>query len=157
MARSAVWNGRILLALHERRETRDVLVLGRQATRKVPSVPADIVRRHLDPALADGRGPQEIDGQPREMRQSVFGGGVFDRATDQRRRRPGVLMVGMPRAAGQMSWRETCRHRLRYRLRPMRALRRCAALAPVGAVSFCAMLRLGARWFVYKPTGLTCG
>jgi hypothetical protein len=62
-----------------------------------------IVRRDLDARLADGRGPQEVDSEPPEMGQSVFGRDAFDRATDERRRRPGVLMVGMPRAAGKLT------------------------------------------------------
>src|SRR5277367_2057755 len=64
MARSILWNGRILLALHERRETRGILALGRQATRIVAGVAADAVGRDLDAAFADGRGPQQVDGQP---------------------------------------------------------------------------------------------
>ena len=74
-----------------------------KTTRKVASIAADIVRHDLDAALADRRGPHEVDGEPAEMGQSVFGGGALDRATDQRRRRTGVLMVGMPRAAGQLT------------------------------------------------------
>src|ERR1700677_231902 len=103
VARSALWNRRILLPLHERRETRDVLVLVRQATRKVAGVAADVVGRDLYATLANGRGPHEVDSQAPEMGQSIFGGDAFDRATDQGGRRPGVLMVGMPGAAGQLA------------------------------------------------------
>ena len=76
--------GEILLALHQRRETRDLLVLGRHATRKVSGVAAGVVRHDLDATVADGRGPQEVDSEPPEMGQSVFGRGAFDRATDER-------------------------------------------------------------------------
>jgi hypothetical protein len=69
----------------------------------VPGVAAGIVRRDLDATLADGRGPQEVDSEPPEMGQSVLGRDMFDRATNQSRGRPGVLMVRMPRATGQLT------------------------------------------------------
>ena len=103
MARSAFGNRQILLALHQRGETGDVLALSDEATGIMAGVAADIVRHDLDAALADGRGPHEIDGEPRKMRQAIVGGGAFDRTRDQRRGRTGVLMVGIPRAAGQFT------------------------------------------------------
>ena len=42
-------------------------------------VAAGIVRRDLDAAFADRRGPDEIDGEPCEMGEAVLGGGAFDR------------------------------------------------------------------------------
>jgi hypothetical protein len=41
--------------------------------------------------------------QPREMRQAIVRSGALDRAADECGGRPGVLMVGMPRAAGQIT------------------------------------------------------
>ena len=66
-------------------------------------VAAGIVRRNFDPAFADRRGPHEIDGEPREMGQAVVDGGAFDRTRDQGRGRPGVLVLGIPRTAGQFA------------------------------------------------------
>ena len=86
----------VLLALHERGETRDVLALRRQASGIVAGVAAGVVRRDLDAAVADRRGPDEIDGEASEMRQALVGGGAFDRPADERRRRASVLMVGIP-------------------------------------------------------------
>jgi len=37
------------------------------------------------------------------MGQPVFGGRVFDRPADERGGETGVLMVGMPRAAGELA------------------------------------------------------
>ena len=151
MARSTRWNGQILLALHERRETRDVLVLGRQAARKVAGVAADVVGRNLDAALADRRRPQQIDGKPSKMRQAVIQCDAFDRAADQRRGRPRMLMVGMPRATCKRTCAKDavadfavgCVHE---------SLRHCAYLGLADAcLSSCAKPTLGARWFVYKP------
>ena len=47
-------------ALHERGETGDVLVLSRQATRKVPCIAAGVVRRHLDATLPMGAGLKRL-------------------------------------------------------------------------------------------------
>jgi hypothetical protein len=101
MARSPLWNGRILLALHERRETRALLATRYELTGIMAGIAADIVGHDLDSAFADRRGPHQIYGQPPEMGQPVFGGHVFDRPADERGGETGVLMVGMPRAAGE--------------------------------------------------------
>ena len=60
---------------------------------------AGIVRRDLDAAFADRRGPQEIDCEPCEMGEAVVRGGAFDRTGYQGRGRPGVLVLGVPRTA----------------------------------------------------------
>ena len=101
VARGSFGDGHILLALHQRGETRDILAFRRQPPGIVAGVAADVVRYNLDATFADRRGPEEIDGEPSEMGQAVAGGGAFDRPADQRRGRTGVLMVGIPRAAGE--------------------------------------------------------
>ena len=103
----------------------------------VAGVAADIVRRDLDAAFADGRGPHEIDGEPCEMRQALVRGGALDRPADQRRRRTGVLMVGIPGAAGEAGWRERRHRQDRYKPRPRRgsaSLRAGAAGAARGVL-----------------------
>ena len=64
-------------------------------------VAAEVVRRRFDAALADRGGPHEIDREPPEMGKARLGGGALDRPADQRRGRTGVLMIGMPWAAGE--------------------------------------------------------
>ena len=68
---------------------------------KVAGVAAEIVRGDLDAAIADRRRPQEVDSEPSEMAEAFLRRGALDRAADQRRGRPGVLMVGTPRPNGQ--------------------------------------------------------
>ena len=83
MARSPLWNGRILLALHERRETRALLATRYELTGIMAGIAADIVGHDLASAFADRRGPDQIYGQPPEMGQPVFGARAFDRAADE--------------------------------------------------------------------------
>ena len=71
MARSSFGDRQIVLALHERREARDLLAFRRQPAGIVAGVAADVVRRNLDATFADRRGPQQIDGEPTEMREAV--------------------------------------------------------------------------------------
>ena len=132
----------VVLALHERGKSRDGLALRDQAPRIVAGAPADIVRLDFDAALADRRRPQEIDGEPGEMGQAIAGGAALDCAADECGGWAGVLMVGMPGAAGQMAGAKHavadfaigCVHE---------SLRRCAVPAPVGAGAF---LRHAEAW-----------
>jgi hypothetical protein len=75
----------------------------------VAGVAAGVVRRDLDAAVADRCGPDEIDGEASEMRQALVGGGAFDRPADERRRRAGVLMVGIPGPARERAGAKNAR------------------------------------------------
>jgi hypothetical protein len=120
----------ILFALHQRGEAGDVLALGDQAAGEVAGVAAQIILGDLDSALADRRGPKQIDREPAEMREARFGCGVLDRAADQRRGRSGVLMVGMPGPAGQ----RTCEEMTLSQFDIGGVDRRAPVSAPVGLV-----------------------
>ena len=102
MARRLLGNGQVGFALHQAREAGDVLALRDQATGEVAGVAAQIVFADLDPAFADRRGPHEIDREPAKMGEAFARGRPLDGAADQRRGRAGVLVVGMPGAAGQL-------------------------------------------------------
>jgi hypothetical protein len=67
----------------------------------VAGVAAEIVRRHFDAAFADRGRAHEIDRQAPEMVEARLCRGAFNRPANQRGRRAGVLIVGVPRAAGE--------------------------------------------------------
>ena len=101
MARRPVRNWQVVFALRERGEAGDVLVVGDQLAGIMASVAAEVVLRHFDPAFADRRGAQQIDREPPEVCEAFVRRSAFDRLADQRRGRAGVLVVGMPGAAGE--------------------------------------------------------
>ena len=101
MAGRLIRNGRVILPLHERGEKRNILALRREAAGIMPGAPAEIIGDDVDAAFADRRRAQQVDGQAPEMGEARRGRGAFDRATDERRRRAGVLVVGVPWPAGE--------------------------------------------------------
>jgi hypothetical protein len=100
MARRAVRDGEVVLALHERGEARDLLVAREKAAGIVAGVAAEVVCRDSDATVADRRRTQEIDSESPKMGEA-FGRDALDRPADQRGRRPGVLVVRMPRPTGE--------------------------------------------------------
>ena len=150
MAQRPIGDGEILLALRESGESCDVLAAGDQPARKVAGVAAEVIGRHFDAALANWSGPHEIDRKAPQMGKARLGGGALDRPADQRRGRTGVLMVGMPWAAG-----EGARAKDAFRDFAVGCVQwKPPALSP--ARELCAMMRLEARWFVSKLLSPTC-
>ena len=78
MARRSVGDRQIVLALHERGETRDLFVASDEPAGIVAGVAAEVILGRFDPAVADRRRAHEVHREPPKMRQA-FGGGAFDR------------------------------------------------------------------------------
>jgi hypothetical protein len=79
----------------------DLLIPRDEPSGIVAGVAAEVIPDDFDSAVADRRRAEEVYGQPREMGQALARGRMLNRPADECRGRTGVLMLGMPRAAGE--------------------------------------------------------
>src|SRR5271169_5349133 len=100
MPRKGSGNVHFAFALGDGCEASDVFLTGSQTRRKMRNVAARVFGLNLHGEIRYRDRPQQVGCQPRNVREIERSRGALNAACYQRNRRPGVLVVRMPWAAG---------------------------------------------------------
>jgi len=102
MSRKTGGNVQPGFALRDRGEASHLLAAGIEPRGKMRDVAPGVLGLNLDRKLGDRDRAQQVGRQARDVREFDRRRGALDTSRDQRNRRAAMLVVRMPRAAGQI-------------------------------------------------------